>query len=178
MSIPMSLTTTLNLFELFSFRVHLDNTMFGLCRHVTRRYTVNDVITGWIEIVSAKQKMKSITMSLIRNESFSYLGFLLFTSSLLGEDGRRACEKNRDQLTKMEIMDTIMKADNEDLPENQYMKSDITIDGCFKEPGFEASEKRIPFRMFINEMIGVTPSYTLLNGSISVDVGPSSSCDV
>ena len=102
---------------------------------------------------------------------------LLFASSLLGEDGRRACEKNRDQLTKMEIMDTIMKADNEDLPENQYMKSDITIDGCFKESGFEAREKRIPFRMFINEMIGVTPSYTLLNGSISVDVGPSSSCD-
>ena len=71
----MSLTTTLNLFELFSFRVHLDNTMCGLCRRVTRRYTVNDVITGWIEIVSAKQKMKSITMSLIRNETFSYLGF-------------------------------------------------------------------------------------------------------
>lgn len=38
------------------------------------RFTVNDIITGWVEIVSAMQRMESMTLSLVREELYFFYG--------------------------------------------------------------------------------------------------------
>lgn len=70
----MSITTTLNLFELLYFKVHLDSTTYVALVGINASFTVNDIITGWVEIVSAKQRMESMTLSLVREELFFFYG--------------------------------------------------------------------------------------------------------
>lgn len=38
------------------------------------RFTVNDIITGWVEILSARQRMESMTLSLVREELYFFYG--------------------------------------------------------------------------------------------------------
>ena len=50
------------------------------------RFTVNDIITGWVEILSARQRMESMTLSLVREELYFFYG---------GSVGRECEEQTR-----------------------------------------------------------------------------------
>lgn len=50
------------------------------------RFTVNDIITGWVEILSARQRMESMTLSLVREELYFFYG---------GSVGREGDEQTR-----------------------------------------------------------------------------------
>ena len=58
----IGLSETLGLFDLLQFEIHLDRTVF----------TVNDIITGWIRIVSAKCLLLGIVLRLKRIESTTF----------------------------------------------------------------------------------------------------------
>ncbi len=57
-----SLSETLGLFDLLQFEIHLDRTVF----------TVNDIITGWIRIITAKCLLLGMTLRLKRIESTTF----------------------------------------------------------------------------------------------------------
>ena len=57
-----SLSETLGLFDLLRFEIHLDRTVF----------TVNDIITGWIRIISANRLLLGMTLRLKRIESTTF----------------------------------------------------------------------------------------------------------
>ena len=67
-------------------------------------------------------------------------------------------------------MDTVMKTGSDAPLETEPVKQDIEMEGRFEESVLEPAVRRIPFRMYINEMMGVTPSYSLLGNRITVDV--------
>ena len=60
--ITTSLSETLGLFDVLQFEIHLDRTVF----------TVNDIITGWIRILSAKYLLLGMTLRLKRIESLIF----------------------------------------------------------------------------------------------------------
>lgn len=55
----MGFTTTCNLLDIFVIQLHLDRTLFA----------VNDIITGWVEVLKSERRMESIFVSLIRKET-------------------------------------------------------------------------------------------------------------
>ena len=57
-----SLSETLGLFDLLQFEIHLDRTVF----------TVNDIITGWIRIITAKCLLLGMTLRLKMIESTTF----------------------------------------------------------------------------------------------------------
>ena len=73
-------------------------------------------------------------------------------------------------MLKLEIMDTIMKTGGDAPKETAPVQQDIDMKGRYEERVLESTVNRIPFRMYINEMMGVTPSYSLLGNRITVDV--------
>ena len=73
-------------------------------------------------------------------------------------------------MLKLEIMDTIMKTGGDAPKETAPVQQDIEMEGRYEERVLEPMVNRIPFRMYINEMMGVTPSYSLLGNRITVDV--------
>ena len=73
-------------------------------------------------------------------------------------------------MLKLEIMDTIMKTGGDAPKETAPVQQDIEMEGRYEECVLEPTVSRIPFRMYINEMMGVTPSYSLLGNRITVDV--------
>ena len=73
-------------------------------------------------------------------------------------------------MLKLEIMDTIMKTGGDASMETAPVQQDIEMVGRYEECVLEQTVSRIPFWMYINEMMGVTPSYSLLGNRITVDV--------
>lgn len=60
----MGLTCTCNLLDIFVLQIHLDRSL----------YAVNDIVTGWVEVLKSERMMKSIYVSLIRDERMSIPG--------------------------------------------------------------------------------------------------------
>ena len=146
--ISMGLTSVFDLFDLFRFRIHLDRCIF----------TVNDIVTGWIEIVKADRRMNAMFVDLIRKEEH------------LVDDanGRREVKFSSDRLLHFEIMESIMKIDDME-DKKQPLKKDIEFSASYQEEAIESAVRRVPFRLFINERMGVCPSYTLLGNQLNVD---------
>ena len=71
----------------------------------------------------------------------------------------------------MEIIDTIMKTEGDAPVAAEPVHNDIEMEGRYEEHILKPTVRRIPFRLYINEMMGVTPSYSLLGNRITVDVG-------
>ena len=63
-----------------------------------------------------------------------------------------------------------MKTGGDAPKETAPVQQDIEMVGRYEECVLEPMVNRIPFRMYINEMMGVTPSYSLLGNRITVDV--------
>lgn len=139
----MGLTTTCKLLDMLVLRIHLDSTVF----------TVNDIVTGWIEVLKSERRMDSIYVSLIREE-------------LLHLD---TCSVSREQLIKREVVDTIMKVDNYEKPVAEQIESKVRITSGVNDLS-DVSTNHIPFRFFINEFMGVSPSYSLIQNTLSVKV--------
>ena len=55
----IGLTEILSLFDLLQFEIHLDRTVFA----------VNDIVTGWIRIISVKRSLLGMTLRLRMTES-------------------------------------------------------------------------------------------------------------
>lgn len=68
----------------------------------------------------------------------------------------------------MEIMDTIYPCSSEEDDEKSSVK-EITMTASTEKPD-EQRYDRIPFRTFMRESMGTSPSYSLLNDQLSVDV--------
>lgn len=140
----MGLTTTCKLLDMLVLRIHLDSTVF----------TVNDIVTGWIEVLKSERRMDSIYVSLIREE-------------LLHLD---TCSVSREQLIKREVVDTIMKVDNYEKPVAKQIESKVRITSGVNNDLNDVSANHMPFRFFINEFMGVSPSYSLIQNTLSVKV--------
>lgn len=117
-------------------------------------FTVNDIVTGWIEVLKSERRMDSIYVSLIREE-------------LLHLD---ASSVSREQLIKREIVDTVMKVDDYEKPVVEQIESKVRISSTVNSDVNDESANHIPFRFFINEFMGVSPSYSLIQNTLSVKV--------
>ena len=85
------------------------------------------------------------------------------------ENGRREVKFSSDRLLHFEIMESIMKIEEME-DRKQPFKKDIEFSASYQEEGIESAVRRVPFRLFINEKMGVCPSYTLLCNQLNVDV--------
>ena len=85
-------------------------------------------------------------------------------------NGRREVKFSSDRLLHIAIMESIMKIDDME-DKKQPLKKDIEFSASYQEEAIESAVRRVPFRLFINERMGVCPSYTLLGNQLNVDVG-------
>ncbi|KAK8793724.1 hypothetical protein WA171_002856, partial [Blastocystis sp. BT1] len=141
-----SLSETLGLFDLLQFEIHLDRTVF----------TVNDIITGWIRIITAKCLLLGMTLRLKRIESTT------FEKS----DGRKEVVKKSVLLDPIEVIDTIYPVVSS-IHEDRKGVSEVSFSAIDEVTDEDAG--RIPFRMFIREEDEVCPCYSQVKNRLSVD---------
>ena len=72
-----------------------------------------------------------------------------------------------------------MKVDVYECEKPKKMKTDVLITADNAEEAMDTSISHIPFRMFINEFMGICPGYSRINNQLSVNVHfPCSECYV
>lgn len=142
-----SVTATLKMYDILEFEIHLDRTVF----------TVNDIITGWIRIIQAKKQIPGLSLALRASERLISLD----------SNDRRSGSTASYQSQYFEIMDTIYPCSSEEDDVRTHSK-EITMTAS-TEVWKSQRYDRIPFRTFIRDSTGTSPSYSLLNDQLSVD---------
>ena len=95
-------------------------------------------------------------------------GYLSSLSSLADSNGQKSVTTASYQLEYVEIIDTIYPCSSEEDDERTSVK-EITMTASTMASD-DHRHDRIPFRTFMRDSMGVSPSYSLLNDRLSVDV--------
>ena len=102
------------------------------------------------------------------------LRYLSSSYSLADSNGRKSVTTASYQSKYMEIMDTIYPCSSEEDDEKTSVK-EITMTAS-TEVFSDRRHDRIPFRTFMRDSMGASPSYSLLNDQLSVDVSGGHRC--
>lgn len=146
------------MYDILEFEIHLDRTVF----------TVNDIITGWIRIIQAKKQIPGLSLALRCFRTPHFFGYVFELFSHADSNDRRSGSTASYQSQYFEIMDTIYPCSSEEDDVRTHSK-EITMSAS-TEVWKSQRYDRIPFRTFIRDSTGISPSYSLLNDQLSVDV--------